>query len=227
MSLRGLVVGSLGEASLAILLASLVGRSLVTRCRAFAVYVGTVLVGDGSAMVWPDAFFTHNWFVARQATYTVLKFVISTELVRLMFGAFPGAARAAKATLLTVLSLTLFSLVFVPYSGGSRPVLEDLIPRAGNGALWAMVGLGAIARWFFVPLHPLHKAILGGFVVWGVPFVLFNQLLRYTDWSLLWLVNWTSGPAYVLLTWYWIWVVWTLEEPDDAPRLARLQGAAA
>jgi hypothetical protein len=225
MSPRGVVVTSLGCVALAVTLAGLFTRGLVSRCYFFAAYLGTVCAGDLSATGWPELFFTHNWFVARQAAYLALKLAISAELCANIFAAFPGAERSARVLLLAGLCLTLLSLTLLPDSGGTRPVLEDLIPRASNGALWLMLGLGVVARWYFVPLHPLDKAILGGFVVWGVPFVLAIQLLRYTDWSLLWFVNWFSGPAYVMVAYYWLWRVWTLQEPDAAKRFDRLQAA--
>lgn len=226
-SLRTFLVTSTGELGLALAIAGLLVRALASRSRGFTLYLGAVMVGDGLQLLWRETFFTHNWFVARQTLYTALKFVICAEMARGLFVGFPGAERSAKAVLLAVLMLTLLSLTLLPYSGGDRPVLEDLIPRASNGALWGMVGLSVVAIWYVVPLHPLDKTILGGFVVWGVPFVLGLRLLRHSDWALLPLVSLTSALSYVALTFYWAWRIWTLEKPADTPRLDELRAGAA
>ncbi len=226
-SLRNFVITSAGELGLALAIAGLLARGLAVRSRGFALYLGAVMIGDGLQLLWRETFFTHNWFVARQALYTALKFVICAEMARGLFAGFPGAERSAKALLLAVLVLTFLSLTLLPYSGGDRPVLEDLIPRASNGALWAMLALSVVALWYVVPLHPLDKSILGGFIVWGVPFILGLRLLRHSDWALLPFVSLMSQVSYVALTLYWAFRIWTLRKPTDAPRLDQLQGSAA
>ena len=213
------------QAAVALALAGLVLRGRVRSLRSFTVYLWVVLIAELSVLLWPGVFWTWNWWVARQITYSTLKLAIGAELAAVLFAAFPGARRTANAATFGLLLLTLLFLA-MPTSGLGRTVISgELLPRLGNGALGVFVGLAAVARWYVVPLHPLHKSILGGFVAYGVMIVAVGAVVDLTNEPTRLAVSLLAGAGYAMLTGWWAVSAWTVKDPDPVktPHFAALE----
>ena len=230
MNARELVIAVVSELGLALTLAGLVYRDRARALRSFTVYVSVVFLGELSVLLLPSVFWTWNWWVARQTVYSSLKLAIGAELATSLFVPFPGARRTAGLATLTFLVATLVLLGFVyqatPMGGLSRELFAgQLLPRLGNGALGVFLGLTAVARWYLVPLRPFFKAVLSGFVAYGVVTVVMTALLDLSYDPVRNVFNIVAGMGYCALTSWWAFSAFTAREPDPArtPLLAALE----
>lgn len=214
MNLRELTTAWMVQCLFALVLGGLLTTGLWKSARAFTAYVGAVMIGDLSALLWPEVFWTFDQHVIRQFGYSALKFAIAGELAFVIFDGFPTAQQAARRTVLAILLLTLCGTLFLHVN--THTAEEDVLARAANGALWLFVGLGAVARWYVVPLQPLHKAILLGFGTFGMLSVLSLSFLHQNDT----LRSYLPG-AYLLTLLYWAVVAWGQREPVPSFVLAR------
>lgn len=225
MNTRDVLITLTAQFGLCVALAGLLMRGHARALRSFTVYLFVVLIAEFGVLLWPDVFWSWNWWVARQVIYSSLKLAIGAELAASLFAAFPGARRTANAATFGLLLLTLVFLA-VPTSGLSPTLISgQLLPRLGNGALGVFVGLAAVARWYVVPLHPLHKSILTGFVAYGVLIVTVGAMLDLADDPTRLAFNLVAGGGYCTLTGWWAVSAWTAKNPDPArtPLLAALE----
>ena len=226
MTPREITMLLVSELGLALTLAGLILRGRARSLRSFTVYVAVVFVGEMSVFLFPSVFWTWNWWLARQIVYSSLKLAIGAELATSLFAAFPGAQRTAN---LATLGLLMLTFVFLATPTGEPTSLSlirgQLLPRLGNGALGVFVGLAAVARWYVVPMRALHKAVLSGFVAYGVLIVVAGALLDVSHSPLRDLFNVLSGVGYCTLTAWWTMSVFKAKEPDPAqtPLLAALE----
>jgi hypothetical protein len=225
VSPREVVIALLCQTCVALALAGLVLRGRSRTLRSFTVYLAVVLVSEFAVLLWPAVFWSWNWWLARQITYSSLKLAIGAELAVAVFAAFPGARRTASVATFGLLVLTLAFLA-MPTDAMSRTLISgQLLPRLGNGALGVFVGLAAVARWYVVPLNPFHKAILSGFVAYGVLIVTVGALVDLTNEPTRLAVSLVAGTGYATLTAWWAVSAWMVKDPNPAetPLLAALE----
>ncbi len=215
MTFQALAIDWAVQTALALTLGGLLARGQWKQSRAFVVYLVTVLVAEGTVIFWPATFWTFDWHIARQVAYSTLKLAVAAELGVSLFAGFPGAQRSARGAVAAGL-LTTFALVVLLQPGGEadHTLVELLLARLANGAIWLFVGLAAVARWYVIPLHPLHKAILTGYSLFGVLSVASLRFLHENEGVV------AAMPfAYLLLVSYWALTAWTVRDPVDAPAL--------
>lgn len=213
------------QVALALLVAGLLLRR--RRCRAFTAYAMVVLISEFSVLFWPRVFWVYGWYIARQTVYSVLKLAVAAELATAMFARFPGAQRTAKRVTAAGLLVTFASLTALPDGGDYRWIFEGLLPRLSNGTLWLFTALAAVASWYVIPISPMHRAILFGCVVYGVPFTVLHALMGLTEWTGFEAFQALGPVAYLLTVCYWAWSAWTVAETEQALALERLLMAAA
>lgn len=210
---------------LALLVAGLLFRR--RRCHSFTGYGLVVLLSEFTVLLWPDVFWVYGWYIARQTVYSVLKLAVAAELATVMFASFPGAQRTAKRVTAGLLLVTFASLTALPDGGTYYSILEQLLPRLSNGTLWLFTGLAAVAHWYVIPMNPLHKAILNGFVAYGVPFTILHALMGLTDWAWLGVLQAVAPAAYLATVCFWAWKAWTVTETAEEVQLEQLLKEAA
>jgi hypothetical protein len=191
VSLQALAIAWAVQAALALALGGLLARGQWKQSRAFVVYLATVLVAESTVIFWPARFWTFDWYIARQVSYSTLKLAVAGLLAT-------------------------FALVVLLQPGGEadHTLVELLLARLANGAIWLFVGLAAVARWYVIPLHPLHKAILTGYSLFGVLSVASLRFAHLNE-----AVTAAMPFAYLLLVSYWVFAAWTVRDPVDAPAL--------
>jgi len=227
--MRGPVDLALSLGYLSALLVTFLGllvRKRFASCWSFTVYLPAVFATGILIAAWPERFYRWDFWLLKEALHSLIKFGIALELVLRTFRAFPGALATVRRLMLFVLMATYLVILSVPVNR-SAP-LEDLyvmlttqvLPRIQNGTIWLFTAIAAVILWYRLPVQPLHKAILIGFVPYLliVTFAL-NLLNRY--WDLRVATNYMSASAYLLLTTYWAYVAWrpALEpkRPDGPP----------
>lgn len=217
----------LGLLLLSACLAGLFARRRQGLCVSFTLYLGAVLMSDTLVLVWPDPFYKWSFWVLKEWVHNLLKFGIALELTLRTFRAFPAARKTAAGLVLAVLVLTWLSV------GPSAPmkvtspeeVALNIQPYMLAGTLWLFIGISALILWYRLPVPPLYKALLLGFVPYLLIFTVAMNLLK--AFGLTQTVRDAAGyvknAAYLALLFYWAWVAWRPGPPPGSRR----RGAAA
>jgi hypothetical protein len=226
MPLREFLASHLIHVLLAAAVAGLVVRRRTALCWTFFCYLLVVLTCSILIAQWPDRFWNLEFHSGKETVYFVLKALIAVELWRRIFATLPRARVRVGLGMVGVLLSTAAMVGSTPTEGRhSFAILVGILaPRqqAGSLALFALVV--AAAWWYRAPLHPLHRAILGGFSVYLPISTLVQTVLGWyvgsedaRPWS--WGVN---VAAYTLTSAWWAWAAW---RPVRAPEpiIGRLQ----
>ncbi|HEY7412380.1 MAG TPA: hypothetical protein VII13_16665 [Vicinamibacteria bacterium] len=209
--------GALALASEAGLLAACAGlfrRRRLDSCWTFTAYLCVVFAGEALVLCWPARFYNLQFWVLKEAAYDTLKLGIALELSARTFQAFPGAAAFARAAAVAVAVVTATVLVVLPASPGIVGQAAQLHPRVLSGTIWLMASVLALAVWFRVPMEPLHKAILLGFVPYLFIFSTGLSLLDLTDWGFRPWFNRLNPVAYFAVTVLWAHAAWRRREAE-------------
>lgn len=201
----------------ALALAGLARYQRLHLCRAFPVYLAAVALGDLLAMAWPGVFFTWSFYVGREVLYAALKLAIVLQLAAVCFDAFPGARAAARRALLLVLAALAVAALLPAGAAGAEGLAYALQPRVANGTAGAFLALWALVLWYRIPIHPIHFAILKGFVPYLLVSAVNVRLPLDLATHLAGVASRLSGLPYVLVLSYWAWAAWRPEEVPDAP----------
>jgi hypothetical protein len=196
---------------LAVLLVGLVVNRQYRRCYFFGTYIACILLWQLLIVLWQDRFRTPGLWVAKEFVLHLLKFGIAIELSVRVFRAFPGAHATVNRVFFAVLAITCVVLIGVPYEPDYKTLAGRLQPRIVNGTIWLFTGLAGLILWYRLPVDPLHKAILLGFVPYLLIFTVTMNALDAFGWHLL---DWISYPqtlAFVILTLYWAYICWRPE----------------
>ena len=136
-----------------------------------------------------------------------------------------SAARSAvRRVIVIMLVLILAAVFFRPVADPTASSLALAIhPRLANGTALLFAAVWMLILWYNVPVHPLHRAILRGFV----PYLLvFTVVLGLTDTlnanpAARRIINLANGLSYLLMLLYWTWSVWRPQEESANPELLR------
>ena len=199
-------------------------------CVSFTLYLAAVLVSDTLVVVWPARFLTWNFWVFKETVHNALKFGIALELTLRTFRAFP-AARHTAAWLVVVAVLGLTWLTVGPFSGGPAPLKATrpqeltvaLQPYILSGTLWLFLAISVLILWYRLPVAPLHKALLLGFVPYLLIFTVSMNLLKAMGGNYRVGAGYVKNVAYLALLAYWTVVAWRPVPPSGKGR----KGAAA
>ncbi len=191
-------------------------RRRLADCYSFTLYLVAVLVPQVLEALWPERFYTRDLWLAKETLHHALKIAIALELTARTVALFPGARQTAQWALLGVLSLALVTLV----SAAGRPeyvaLATDLLPRAVNGSVWLFCVLAFVILWYRLPVKPLHKAILLGFVAYLLLYAACLALIGFLGWHVRAVVNLVSGSLYTALQLYWLRAAWRPAQPGEA-----------
>ena len=214
MSAFELGVASFGQALVLFILAGLVVRRNPALCYAFGFYLLFVLVTD-LAMLASPALYTRSFWLSKEILTDALKCAVALELGARIFGAFPGARAMARVLLFPLLLLlisgTIYSLLGVLGSAEVQrklAIVGDARPKIVTGTTWLFAAIAALVLWFRLPVDPLQKAILIGFVPYLIFLKLSLQLRLANDWPPDgWLAS-IDTSAYLAVLVYWARAAW-------------------
>ena len=86
------------------------------------------------------------------------------------------------------------------------------------GTAWLFGGLLALTFWYRVPLDPLHRAILAGFVPYLLLSTIAIKVFEAVGWSAAgYIANYGYSFGYLILLSYWAVVAWRRDRPPPAP----------
>jgi hypothetical protein len=213
----------------------LLARRRVRVCWTLVPYLGVIVATDLLVLVWPERFFRQWFWFASQLVIDVLRFGLALELTYRTFRAFPSARATARGVLLVLLLITLV-VVFagtgdlepsegVPTLG---PLISRVQPRVVNGGIWLLTAIAGLILWYRLPVHPLHKAILIGYVPYLLVFTVSLNLIESQGWQVREQVNYLHTSAFLAVVTYWAVAAWRRgEAPAQAPSHERRLEQAA
>jgi len=192
----------------------------------FAAYIAFVLVINPMVVWWPDRFFRRWFFLVILPAMDVLKLGIGLEVAWRTFRPFPGTRSPSLRIVLAILAATAISAAVVPMVadiGDFAIVTGQLFPRIKTGTIWLMAATLVLARWYHVPVHPFHSALLTTFVSYlgflSVELWLWNGGRGLLGGSLV-LVNTVDAAADLVTATFWAYAAW---RPDTAVVVAHGQ----
>ncbi len=199
----------------ALALAALVGLIVRRRwasCWAFTAYLVTVFVIGSLITVWPSQFYRLDFWLFKESAYGLLKFAIALELAYRTFHAFPGAEATARRVLFSVMVATSLAVFAVSSPNAELAgVAGHVLPRVLNGTVWVFTAIAALILWYRLPVQPLHKAILVGFVPFLLVFTVAMNALNALGWQHQVVTSYGHTVAYVVLVGYWNVAAWQQE----------------
>jgi hypothetical protein len=213
----------IGEALFALtILVGLFVRRRYRSCFAFTAYITSVFVLELLVAVWPAHFFTWRFWVVKEAIQAVLKLAIVLEIASRVFWPFPGARGLAGAMLVLLILATATGLL-AGEAANAETVARVLLPRILYGTACAFAVLLVLVLWFHIPLDPLHKGVLLGFVPYLLVFTVAIQLLETFGWDVRRWANILNNVGFFTLLGYWSAIVWAhLDVPRVAPEVLAL-----
>jgi hypothetical protein len=196
-------------------------------CVSFTLYLGAVLLSDTLVLLWARSYSWDFW-ILKESIHNGLKFGIALELTLRTFRAFPAARKTAAGLVLGVLILTWLSVPSAPGKVSAfRELAVDLQPYVLAGTVWLFIAISTLILWYRLPVVPLHKALLLGFVPWLLIFTVAMNFLKAFGVGERVRLNagYFKSVAYLTLIAYWTLVAWRRGPPS--PGGGRSSRAAA
>lgn len=203
-------------AAVGVALVGLVARRHTRVCRAFVSYLAVVFVFDIALAGWPSRWWTWEGWLWRHTILDVLKIAVALELAYWVFLGFPGAAKSVRATVFLLLLGTLAAVLVLPADVARDKdgfLLGSFRPRMEMASAWLFTATAGLVRWYRVPLHPIHRAIILGFVPYLVVFSSVMKLIIDYGWSRY--IAMADPWAYLAAACWWAWSAWQSEPPVD------------
>src|SRR5262245_20871112 len=176
-----LVLGLVLEATL---LAALVVRRRYSACLSFSLYVPAVLIPSFLFAVWPARFYNWDNYILQEIVHSLLKFAIALELAYRTFQSFPGALSTGRRLVLAVLVLVaVVAWTALTTRNDPTVVQVEWHARVLNGTIWLFAAIAALILWYRLPVDPLHKAILVGFVPYLLVFSFGIRAIAEMGWD--------------------------------------------
>ena len=212
------MVANLAAALLLATLMGLAARGRVRLCRAFAVYLALALTTNRLVTWWPERFYTRDFWTFNETLQAILIPLVALELMvvatRGLPEAFPRARRAGVVALTLIAAATVLAMAATPARDYAARM--GVLAWAQAGAAWSFVAFLAIACWYRLPLHPMHRSITLGFALHlGIYGALLGALGHFGE-SAYRYVAALDPAAYTATVGVWMLAAWR-PEPGSAP----------
>jgi hypothetical protein len=221
------MIGDLVGVLLAGLIAAIVARRRYRLCWSFLAYVVAVFVGDRLTRSWPGTFDTPEWWTLKESVYGWLKVVIVAEIGMLTFARLERAQRLLWGILTTFVALgVLAQLAPVATTAASAVIPWASLARGQATVLCLLAAVAVLAAHYHVPVHPFHRGILMGFVLYLLAYSGAIAVMRelgapsYRTFLAL------DPTAYAATVGLWVWTAWR-SDPVATPAARALQPWAA
>jgi hypothetical protein len=217
--------GAAGTALLLVTFAGLVARRRHRLSWAFAAYLLLIAAADTAVMLWPERYYRHAFWTAKEAVLAALRMLIVMEVGGLVFQALRGARAQLVVLLASVAGFSAVALNLIPLEG--EPYFEwlgRLAPLSSLATLWLLCCLAGLASYYSVPLHPFHRDVLLGLALYlmtsGSTFALLGELGAQA-YPLI--EPWAPAASMASVS-VWAWAAWRrLSAPEPVWVARRLQ----
>lgn len=209
---KAIVATEIGLA--AAILVGLLIRGHWRSCYSFALYLASFVVFEGAILAWPGRFFHLDFWLAKEAVEGLLKLSVAFEIAARVFERLPAARSTVALAFLA--SLLAISIAVAPTVGADVTTMAKFgLPRLLYGTALIFAGLLGACFWYHVPLYPIHKAVLVGFVPYLVAFTVVLQLLQTLGWEIRGPANYLNTVAFVSLLAFWTRAAWRRYSPAE------------
>jgi len=214
-------LGRFGTALLASVLVGILVRRKLGLWYSFGAYVAILVVSSVLIAVWPDQFYSQEFWRPKETILNLIRFVMALELADRTFRAFPGALSTLRWVVLFVLSATLVAVLAVGGSTDDRTFLGEMQPRVVNGSIWLFTAIASLILWYRLPINAFHKAILLSYVPYLLIFTVVMNALSGLGWEHSRPVRYANQIAYAIMLGCWSYAAWrSVEAPARPPRIA-------
>lgn len=214
MSELQLLIAHLVKLAIAAALAGMLVRGRTGQCWSFGLYLLVILVGNSLVTLAPQRFFTHSFWMVKQAAYDALKAAVAIELAWRAFRAFPAAWRTARAVLLTLVAVSSLWLAWL--TPHSYTTLWEWQPSAVTASVWLFTATALLVVRYQVPIGHWPRSIILGFALYLLFSVSLIGVLRRHGWGVVYEVDLADALAYLALVTFWAWAAWRHAEPREA-----------
>ena len=175
--------------------------------------------------MWPDRFYNWDNYILKEIVHNLLKFAIALELAYRTLRHFTGALFTGRRLVGCVfLAVAVVALTSLTTHGDPADVQLEWHARVLNGTIWLFTAVAAVILWYRLPVDPLHKAILVGFVPYLLVFSFVMRAIAELGWTAGGVFQRAHTLAYTALLLYWNRVAWSrAAEPAVATRRGRAE----
>lgn len=182
----------------------------------FSAYLIAVLVGGVLPHLWPQRFFTPEFWQVKETAYVGLRFGMAVELALRTFKAFPGALATLRRVTFFILLLTLAAVVTAPVGEGYTTFMAELQPRVLNGSVWVFTAIAGLILYYRLPIGRFQKSVLLSYVPYVLVFTVFSSHFGRGGWRSAPAMQYGNQLAYVALVAFWNVAIWRRDA--DRPR---------
>lgn len=183
-------------------------RSRVALTRAFTAYLASVLWSLILPVAYSASLQARAHFLVAEGIQGLMRVAVALELTVHTFRAFPVARTQSLRLVWLVLVITAGAVALPVATLDYHTVVDHALPRLLYGTAALFAGLGAIVLWYRLPVAPIHKAILMGFVPFLLIFSVALHSLREFEWVHVDVANYAHMLAYTALLGYWAYAAW-------------------
>ena len=195
-------------------------------CRSFAVYLACCLVTNRLIAWWPSTFYNLHFYALKEVGLILLHITVSVELTLLLMAALRGVRRIAVATVMAVALVGCAGAIAMEGSRatpGLSPAMQAAVSTCGMlsaAGVWTLVAFLLVAQWYRLPIHPWHRDITLGFLLYGGVYSVLLGLTEVRGSSMYHLLVVWDPSAYTATVLLWAIAAWrrTNIRPRDAVR---------
>lgn len=184
---------------LALALVALLVRGRAGTSPAFTTYLALCLTTNRLVTWWPEQFHTYQFWTLKEALYSVVGLVILADLAR---GALPAfASRARLIAFALTAAIAVGSAVAGAHAAG--PWTYQALSVLNGCTVWGYVAFLTLTLWYRLPLEPLPRAIVHGFVLYLSAYGALLGMVRYLSPSALPYLAALDSGAYIATLCLW------------------------
>lgn len=213
------VLSQLVKAALVAAFVGLLVRGKHRQCWSFPIYLLLVLGCDTLVSLWPERFYVRWFWYLQQGLWDLAKLAVALEIGYRAFLSFPGVRPLAQGVVATILLGTTCTVIWLPvWSRLHESAMFEWQPRVLTGTIWLMTALALLIVYYRIPIRPMQRAILLGFVPYLVIFVTVLNLMRSHGWEIRPWAGVADATAYLALVLWWAYEAWKPNPPADVDR---------
>jgi hypothetical protein len=189
------------------LLGAMMARRRYRLCWSFFAYVAAVSIADRLTRGWPATFDTYAWWTMKESIFGWMKVVVVCEIGLLTFARLRRAQRILWGVLLTFVGIGMI-VQLLPSSLEVTPWVSLTSLARGQTAILCLLAVvvGFAAR-YQVPVHPFHRGILIGFLLYLLAYSSAIALARTVGAFPAYRLFLAMDPtAYAATVGLWLWV---------------------
>ena len=173
----------------------------------FVLYLAAFVALEGAILTSPGRFFRLDFWLAKEAIECLLKLAVAFEIALRVLQRLP-TARTTFALVFLIALLAIAGAIAPTLGADVETVAKVGLARLLYGTALVFAGLLGVCLWYHVPLYPIHKAVLVGFVPYLVAFTVVLQVLETFGWVARRPANFLNSFAFVSLLVFWVRCAW-------------------